>query len=72
MCSSDLYNVVHSGLVELGLKPHLLSDTLINSMYEIVERHKDRVLPEALLPSVNWRRTANPAQAQALAAVAAA
>jgi UDP-sulfoquinovose synthase len=23
------YNVKHTGLVELGLKPHLLSDTLI-------------------------------------------
>jgi UDP-sulfoquinovose synthase len=57
------YNVVHSGLVELGLEPHLLSDTLISSMYKIVEQHKDRVLPSALLPTVNWRRTENPAQA---------
>jgi UDP-sulfoquinovose synthase len=57
------YNVVHSGLVELGLEPHLLSDTLISSMYKIVEQYKDRVLPSALLPTVNWRRTENPAQA---------
>ena len=63
------YNVVHSGLVELGLQPHLLSDTLITSMYEIVERHKDRVYPAALLPSVDWRRTANPTQAPVPAAV---
>jgi UDP-sulfoquinovose synthase len=53
------YKVAHSGLVELGLQPHLLSDTLISSMYEIVERHKDRVDLNALLPTVNWRRTDN-------------
>jgi UDP-sulfoquinovose synthase len=53
------YNVVHSGLVELGLTPHLLSDTLISSMFDVAERYKRRVDREALLPLVNWRRTAN-------------
>jgi UDP-sulfoquinovose synthase len=53
------YNVVHSGLVDLGLTPHRLSETLITSMFEVAERYKDRVDPDALLPLVNWRRTAN-------------
>src|SRR6266700_664929 len=53
------YNVVHSGLVELGLAPHRLSETLITSMFDVAERYKHRVDREALLPLVNWRRTTN-------------
>jgi UDP-sulfoquinovose synthase len=53
------YNVVHSGLVGLGLTPHCLSETLISSMFDVAERYKDRVDRNALLPLVNWRRTAN-------------
>jgi UDP-sulfoquinovose synthase len=53
------YNVVHTGLVELGLMPHTLSETLITSMFDVAERYKDRVDRAALLPLVNWRKTAN-------------
>jgi UDP-sulfoquinovose synthase len=49
------YHVVHSGLPDLGLKPHLLSNTLIESLFPIVAAHRDRVGLEALLPAVQWR-----------------
>jgi len=49
------YNVKHTGLVGLGLQPHLLSDTLIDSMFDIVAANKDRVDPAALLPTVTWK-----------------
>ena len=54
------YNVVHTGLVDLGLQPHLLSNTLIESLFSIAEQHKDRVDLAAMRPSVNWRQAANP------------
>ena len=54
------YNVVHTGLVELGLQPHLLSDTLISSLFDLAERHKHRVDLAAMRPTVNWRATTNP------------
>ena len=54
------YNVVHSGLAELGLQPHLLSDTLIESLFEITKRYAHRVRPEAMLPTIQWRRTSSP------------
>jgi UDP-sulfoquinovose synthase len=54
------YNVVHSGLVELGLEPHLLSDTLIESLFEITKRFAYRVRPEAMIPTVEWRRATSP------------
>ena len=49
------YNVAHTRLIELGLTPHLLSDTLIESLLEITKRYAHRVRTEALLPTVNWR-----------------
>ena len=49
------YNVTHTKLIDLGLEPHLLSDTLIESLFEITKRYAHRVRPEALLPTVNWR-----------------
>ena len=54
------YNVTHQALVDLGLEPHYLSETLIESMFGIVERYQDRVDRDALVPLVNWRRATNP------------
>ncbi len=53
------YNVVHSGLVELGLDPHLLSDTLLESLLHITKRYAYRVRPEAMIPTIEWRRPAS-------------
>jgi UDP-sulfoquinovose synthase len=51
---SHYYKVTHTGLVELGLKPHLLSDTLLTSMYGIADRHKHRADLTALRPAISW------------------
>ena len=53
------YNVVHKGLTELGLEPHLLSDTLIDSLFEITKRFAHRVRPEAMMPTIQWRKPAS-------------
>jgi UDP-sulfoquinovose synthase len=49
------YNFVHTALESLGLEPHLLGDTLLTSMYGIIDRHKHRVDLDLLAPSVQWR-----------------
>ena len=49
------YKVSHTGLVGLGLEPHLLSDTLLTSLYRIADRHRHRADLEALRPRVTWR-----------------
>ncbi len=49
------YNVKHTGLVELGLRPHLLSETLIESLFDIVGANKHRVNQDKLRPGVRWR-----------------
>jgi UDP-sulfoquinovose synthase len=55
---SHYYKVTHTGLMELGLRPHLLSDTLLTSLYAVADRWKHRADPAALRPSVRWRGAA--------------
>jgi UDP-sulfoquinovose synthase len=55
------YKVAHTGLVELGLTPHLLSDTLLTSLYGVAERYKHRADPAQLRPTVRWRRSSGTA-----------
>ena len=38
-----------------GCKPHLLSETLIESMFGVIERHQDRVITDHILPRDRWR-----------------
>jgi UDP-sulfoquinovose synthase len=49
------YNATHTKLLDLGLQPHLLSDTLVESMFGVIERHQDRVITDAILPRDRWR-----------------
>jgi UDP-sulfoquinovose synthase len=49
------YNVTHTGLRDLGLRPHLLSDTLLSSLYAIADRYQHRADLSALRPAVRWR-----------------
>jgi len=50
------YNVKYTALLDLGLEPHLLSDTLIESLFEITKRYAHRVRLEALRPTITWRQ----------------
>jgi UDP-sulfoquinovose synthase len=58
------YNAANTHLLDLGLKPHFLSETLLESVMRIVMQHKDLIQPELILPSVNWRNTSNPTVAE--------
>jgi UDP-sulfoquinovose synthase len=51
------YNAKHSALLDLGLKPHYLSETLIESMFARIEEHRDRVITTAIMPKTRWRPT---------------
>ena len=49
------YNPMHTKLLDLGLQPHLLSETLIESMFAAIDRYKDRVISDHILPATRWR-----------------
>jgi UDP-sulfoquinovose synthase len=49
------YNARHQRLLDLGLQPHKLQDTLIDSVIGFVQRHRRRIRPELFAPRVDWR-----------------
>jgi len=53
------YNAKHSKLIDLGLKPHLLSDSLLDSLMNIAIRYRDQIDSAMFLPQVNWRKPTN-------------
>ncbi|MGE5459941.1 MAG: NAD-dependent epimerase/dehydratase family protein [Solirubrobacterales bacterium] len=49
------YNAKHTKLMDLGLQPHLLSETLIESMFAQMEKYKHRVIADRIDPRTRWR-----------------
>jgi UDP-sulfoquinovose synthase len=49
------YNPTHTKLLDLGLSPTLLSETLIESMLQVIARHRDRVDIDVIAPVTQWR-----------------
>ena len=66
------YNAKHTKLAELGLNPHLLSESLVDSLVNIAIEHRNRVDPTLLMPRVNWRSARNDRRARAVSASVAA
>lgn len=53
------YNVTHTKLLDLGLKPHLLDDAEVEHMIRIAIDNRNRIDPRLINPTVNWRTTEN-------------
>lgn len=53
------YNARHTKLSELGLRPHPLSESLLDSLLNIALQYRDRIDASQLLPRVNWRNARN-------------
>ena len=56
---SHYYNAKHSKLIDLGLKPHYLSDSLLDSLMNIAVKYSDRIDSSLFLPRVEWRNPRN-------------
>ena len=48
------YNPKHTGLLDLGLEPNLLTDKGVTQMLEFVLRHKNMIKPQQIFRRVNW------------------
>lgn len=48
------YNASHTGLLELGLKPHYLTDEVIASMLERVIKYKNSIDRRIVMPRIRW------------------
>jgi UDP-sulfoquinovose synthase len=49
------YNAKHTALLDLGLVPHLLSESLLDSLLHFAIRYKDRVNKAHIMPTVTWK-----------------
>ncbi|HEY1854059.1 MAG TPA: NAD-dependent epimerase/dehydratase family protein [Solirubrobacterales bacterium] len=55
------YNAVNTNLLDLGLQPHHLGETLVESMLGIIERYKGNAIESSIDPRTRW----NPAKSAA-------
>ncbi|AFY76506.1 nucleoside-diphosphate-sugar epimerase [Pleurocapsa sp. PCC 7327] len=50
------FNAKNTKLLDLGLQPHYLSDSLLDSLLNFAIKYKHRVDEKRILPKVSWRR----------------
>ena len=48
------YNPKHSGLVQLGFKPHLLEDSMLADMIAFVKRNRDAIAEHRIFRNTKW------------------
>ncbi len=53
------YNATHTRLIELGLEPHLLNETVLTSLIGLAIKYREQADRNQILPTVNWRATKN-------------
>ena len=49
------YNVHYTGLMNLGLRPHYLTDKIIEDFFIITDKYKDRINKKAFLKGIKWK-----------------
>lgn len=48
------YNPAHTGLLDLGLRPHFLTDDVLDGMLEFAAKHKEKIRTEQIYRQVRW------------------
>ncbi len=51
------FNAKNTNLLDLGLQPHYLSDSLLDSLLNFATKYRQRVDPAQILPKVSWHRS---------------
>jgi UDP-sulfoquinovose synthase len=53
------YNATHTRLLDLGLEPHLLADTILDSLIKLAIQYGGQIDWNLITPTVNWRSATN-------------
>jgi UDP-sulfoquinovose synthase len=48
------YNPIFQGLIELGVKPHYLTDDVLEEIFKVVQDHKDNIQKDAIFRGIKW------------------
>jgi UDP-sulfoquinovose synthase len=51
------YNPSHTGLLELGLQPHYLTNEILTEMGRLVVKHRPQINLDQIVPKVKWNET---------------
>jgi len=57
------YNATHTKLLDLGLKPTMLGEELVESMLKAIERNRERINESVIDPRTQWKPEGAPLQA---------
>lgn len=49
------YNVHYTGLLELGLKPHYLTDEILEGSFAVTDQYKSRINKDAFFRGISWK-----------------
>jgi UDP-sulfoquinovose synthase len=55
------YNAVNTNLLDLGLQPHMLGETLVESVLHHIERFKGNAIESSIAPRTRWNPAKSPA-----------
>jgi len=48
------YNPTYQGLKEIGVKPHLLTDEVLEGMFRVAEQFKDDIRKDVIFRGIKW------------------
>ena len=48
------YNPAYQGLIDMGVEPHYLTEEVVQSILEIVERYKENIRRETIFRGISW------------------
>ena len=49
------YNPTYTGLLDLGLEPHYMSDEIIEGLFKMVMKHRDMINTDAIFRGISWK-----------------
>lgn len=49
------YNVKYTGLLDLGLQPHDLTDKVLEELFTITAKYKDRINKDSFFKGISWK-----------------
>ena len=48
------YNPTYQGLIELGVKPHYLTDEVLEGMFRVVEKYRENIRRDVIFRGIKW------------------
>ena len=48
------YNPTYQGLVDIGVKPHYLTDDVMEEMFRVIARYRDNIRQDVIFRGVKW------------------